>query len=268
MRWPEAHAALGAARVAGVGPREAERAAGGGDEGGGGVALGGFTLGGGGGAGSLLVDVRPEKQFEEAHAPGSVNVPLFRSFSTANGVGPLRLLKAGALLSQGVEPTEENPDFVTDFRVALGEANAASAVLCDAEGGTLETNESFPYGKESRALTAIYKLLEAGVDARLSHLEGGLNEWAQAGLPFEGSGEYSIDARTPVFQKKEDRSKRTNGQFWDEEGNRARGGNYAQRKSGTGMSQGMNPLDPFGTWSVEGPNLLEKLQKKKSAESK
>ena len=33
------------------------------------------------------------------------------------------------------------------------------------------------------------------------------------------------------------------------------------------MSQGMNPLDPFGTWSVEGPKLLEKLQKKKSAES-
>ena len=32
------------------------------------------------------------------------------------------------------------------------------------------------------------------------------------------------------------------------------------------MSQGMNPLDPFGTWSVEGPKLLEKLQKKKSAE--
>jgi len=212
----------------------------------------------------VLVDVRPEKQFEEAHASGSVNVPLFRSFNVANGVDPLRLLKAGALLSQGVEPTEENPDFVAAFQAALGEANASSAVLCDAEGGTLETNENFPYGKESRALTAAYRLLEAGVDARLSHLEGGLNEWALAGLPFEGTGEYSIDARTPVFQKREDRSKGPNGQFWDEEGNRARRRNFSQKKSGTGMSQGMNPLDPFGTWSVEGPKMLKKLKGKGS----
>ena len=196
------------------------------------------------------------------HASGSVNVPLFRSFNVANGADPLRLLKAGALLSQGVEPTEENPDFVAAFQAALGEANASSAVLCDAEGGTLETNENFPYGKESRALTAAYRLLEAGVDARLSHLEGGLNEWALAGLPFEGTGEYSIDARTPVFQKREDRSKGPNGQFWDEEGNRARRRNFSQKKSGTGMSQGMNPLDPFGTWSVEGPKMLKKLKGK------
>ena len=270
-RWPEAWAALGAARVGGVGAREAARAAGGGAGARGGAGFSFGSWGGGGrgrGQGTVLVDVRPEKQYDEAHAPGSVNVPLFRSFNLANGASPLALLKAGALLSQGVEPTEENPDFVDAFRSVLAEAGASRAVLCDAEGGTLDTNSNFPYGKESRALTAAYKLLESGFDgASLSHLEGGLNDWAREGLPFEGTGEYSVDARTPVFKKQEDRFKGPNGQFWDKDGNRVKRGNFAQKKSGTGMSQGMNPLDPFGTWSVEGPKMLENLKSKGSREA-
>ena len=74
-----------------------------------------------------------------------------------------------------------------------------AVVLADAEGGTLEVNEAFPFGKESRALYGCYKLLEAGVDVRLSHLEGGLNAWVGAQLPTDGSGEYVVEARTPQF---------------------------------------------------------------------
>ena len=147
--------------------------------------------------GALVVDVRPEKKFTQAHAAGSVNVPLFRDIEVTDG--PVQVVKAAALLSQGVAATQENPDFVRDFQRAVEGRDVQAVVLADAEGGTLEVNEAFPFGKESRALYGCYKLLQAGVDVRLSHLEGGLNAWVGAQLPTDGAGEYVVEARTPQF---------------------------------------------------------------------
>ena len=145
----------------------------------------------------LVVDVRPEQQYRKAHAKGSVNVPLFRDIDLAKD-GPLGALKAAALLSQGVPATQLNDEFVAQFTAAIGDAK--EVVLADAEGGTLQRNEAFPLGKESRALNAAFKTTEAGAGPRkLSHMEGGLNEWARANLPTEGEGEYVIEARTPQF---------------------------------------------------------------------
>lgn len=111
----------------------------------------------------------------------------------------MEVVKAAALLSQGVEATQENPDFVAEFQRVVQGRDVKTVVLADSEGGTLEVNDAFPFGKESRALYGCYKLLEAGVDVRLSHLEGGLNAWAGAKLPTEGSGEHIVEARTPQF---------------------------------------------------------------------
>ena len=145
----------------------------------------------------LVVDVRPEQQYRKAHAKGSVNVPLFRDIDLAKD-GPLGALKAASLLSQGVPATQLNDEFVAQFTAAIGDAK--EVVLADAEGGTLQRNEAFPLGKESRALIAAFKIREAGAGpAKLSHMEGGLNEWARANLPTEGEGEYVIEARTPQF---------------------------------------------------------------------
>ena len=145
----------------------------------------------------VLVDVRPEQQYRKAHAKGSVNVPLFRDVDLAKD-GPLGALKAASLLSQGVPATQLNDEFVAQFTAAIGDAK--EVVLADAEGGTLQRNEAFPLGKESRALIAAFKITEAGAGpAKLSHMEGGLNEWARANLPTEGEGEYVIEARTPQF---------------------------------------------------------------------
>ena len=145
----------------------------------------------------LVVDVRPEQQYRKAHAKGSVNVPLFRDIDLAKD-GPLGALKAASLLSQGVPATQLNDEFVAQFTAAIGDAK--EVVLADAEGGTLQRNEAFPLGKESRALISAFKITEAGAGpAKLSHMEGGLNEWARANLPTEGEGEYVIEARTPQF---------------------------------------------------------------------
>ena len=145
----------------------------------------------------LVVDVRPEQQYRKAHAKGSLNVPLFRDIDLAKD-GPLGALKAASLLSQGVPATQLNDEFVAQFTATIGDAK--DVVLADAEGGTLQRNEAFPLGKESRALIAAFKIREAGAGpAKLSHMEGGLNEWARANLPTEGEGEYVIEARTPQF---------------------------------------------------------------------
>ena len=183
--WKECYEVLAAGRVSGVGPREVGAA--------------------------LVIDVRPEKAFAEAHAAGSVNVPLFRDIKVAGGgAGPVEVIKAAALLSQGVAATQENPDFVKEFLEAVetkrrdAQVQVQAVVLADAEGGTLEVNDAFPFGKESRALYGCYKLLDAGVDVRLSHLEGGLNAWAGSDMPIEGLGEYVVEARTPQFVDKGD----------------------------------------------------------------
>ena len=58
----------------------------------------------------VIVDVRPESDFEKASAEGAVNVPLFQAVNLSQAT-PLSLLRAVAMGVNGVKPVEPNPNF-------------------------------------------------------------------------------------------------------------------------------------------------------------
>ena len=66
-----------------------------------------------------------------------------------------RYLKALALLANGVEPVEANPDFMEELKAAVG--NKGVCFMCET-GGSLVPNPSFPTGKTSRSLQATHRV--------------------------------------------------------------------------------------------------------------
>lgn len=142
-----------------------------------------------------MVDVRPVEDFEEHHASGSLNVPLYRKLT---GNSPSQILKKVLLLSQGVTPLEPNSGFTEEaLKVIKG---SKGVVLVDAEGGSLEASPGFPYGKQCRSLTAAYLLLRQGGWGRkqLEFLAPGLNGWFMLEMPGKGiADKWQFNARTP-----------------------------------------------------------------------
>lgn len=94
--------------------------------------------------------MRPQADHEKAHPEGAVNVPLFQrvNFKKPSFGG---LLRAAALMANGVTPVEQNPDFVAQLAVAGGKPRPRVILACEA-GGVLDPSTSFPFGKESRSL--------------------------------------------------------------------------------------------------------------------
>ena len=66
-----------------------------------------------------------------------------------------RYLRAAALMVNGVEPVELNPDFLDNVK---REAGGKGLILFCEIGGTLDPSASFGNGKVSRSLLAAYSV--------------------------------------------------------------------------------------------------------------
>ncbi|KAK9788825.1 hypothetical protein WJX73_000722 [Symbiochloris irregularis] len=141
----------------------------------------------------VLVDVRPSKAYEAGHPQGAVSVQIYQQtdFSKPSFT---RYLKAFALMANGVQPVEPNPDFMVQLKQASG--NKAVCLMCET-GGSLVPNPSFPTGKTSRSLQATHRAVQSGDYPDVLHLKGGVSGWARAGLPFDGDYDPSAAGRTP-----------------------------------------------------------------------
>lgn len=143
----------------------------------------------------VLIDVRPGEDFEKGHAQGAVSAPLFRSMDWGN-VKPMGLLKAAALMVNGVAPMELNPRFVAEAKAACDGGKKGAIVYCEA-GGTMLPTTNFMRGKSSRSLKAAWMLMEGGAVGQVAHLDGGLFGWNKAGMPMMGEYDESAVGRTP-----------------------------------------------------------------------
>lgn len=63
----------------------------------------------------VIVDVRPEADFEKAAPEDAINVPLFQAVDLQNAT-PFSLLRAVAYGLNGVKPVEPNPEFEAQLK--------------------------------------------------------------------------------------------------------------------------------------------------------
>ncbi|XP_027332295.1 rhodanese-like domain-containing protein 14, chloroplastic isoform X2 [Abrus precatorius] len=120
----------------------------------------------------VLLDVRPEAEFKEAHPEGAMNVELYRLIKEWTAWD---IARRAAFAFFGIfSGTEENPEFIRN-------KNAKIIVACTS-GGSLRPSQSLPEGQQSRSLIAAYLLVLNGY-GNVFHLEGGLYKWLKEGLP-------------------------------------------------------------------------------------
>ncbi|CAN1812855.1 Rhodanese-like domain-containing protein 14, chloroplastic [Linum perenne] len=105
----------------------------------------------------VILDVRPEAEFKEAHVPGAINVQIYR------------LIKEWTAW-----------DIARPMESKLGK-DSKIIVACSA-GGTMKPSQNLPEGQQSRSLIAAYLLVLNGYK-NVFHLEGGLYTWFKEGLP-------------------------------------------------------------------------------------
>ncbi|XP_042403737.1 rhodanese-like domain-containing protein 14, chloroplastic [Zingiber officinale] len=132
----------------------------------------------------VILDVRPEAEFKEAHPPGAINVQIYRLIKewTARDIA-----RRAAFAFFGIfTGTEENPEFVQSVESKL-DKDAKIIVACST-GGTMKPSQSLPEGLQSRSLIAAYLLVLNGYK-NVFHLEGGLYKWFKEGLPAEAEEE-------------------------------------------------------------------------------
>ncbi|XP_071929349.1 rhodanese-like domain-containing protein 14, chloroplastic isoform X1 [Coffea arabica] len=126
----------------------------------------------------VILDVRPEAEFKEAHPPGAINVQVYRLIKEWT---PWDIARRAAFAFFGIfQGTEENPDFMQSVESKI-EKKAKIIVACSS-GGTMKPSQSLPEGQQSRSLIAAYLLVLNGY-SNVYHLEGGLNTWFKEGLP-------------------------------------------------------------------------------------
>ncbi|CAI0452555.1 unnamed protein product [Linum tenue] len=111
----------------------------------------------------VILDVRPEAEFKKGHAPGAINVQIYR------------LIKEWTAW-----------DIARPVDSKLGK-DAKIIVACSA-GGTMKPSQNLPQGQQSRSLIAAYLLVLNGYK-NVFHLEGGLYTWFKEGLPAEAEEE-------------------------------------------------------------------------------
>ncbi|KAI3410541.1 Rhodanese domain-containing protein [Psidium guajava] len=126
----------------------------------------------------VILDVRPEAEYKEAHPPGAINVQIYRLIKEWTAWD---IARRAAFAFFGIfAGTEENPDFITTVESKIGK-DAKIIVACSA-GGTMKPSQSLPEGQQSRSLIAAYLLVLNGY-TNVYHLEGGLYTWLKEGLP-------------------------------------------------------------------------------------
>jgi rhodanese-related sulfurtransferase len=134
--------------------------------------------------GFVILDVRPEAEFKQAHPPGAVNVQIYRLIKEWTAWD---IARRAAFAFFGIfAGTEENPEFIKSVEEKLGK-DAKIIVACSA-GGTMKPTLNLPDGKQSRSLIAAYLLVLDGYK-NVFHLEGGLYQWFKEDLPAEAEEE-------------------------------------------------------------------------------
>jgi rhodanese-related sulfurtransferase len=144
---------------------------------------------------AIIVDVRPRNLFKDATPIGAKSAPLFQLVDWSKP-SFTKVLRAGALLANGVTPVEPNPDFLEDVRRA---ADGKAIILACEGGGSTVPTPSFQWGKASRSLTAAYRVLRAKAASPVYHLQGGIYGWYTEFGDSGFTGEYDTGniGRTP-----------------------------------------------------------------------
>ncbi|KAJ0968403.1 hypothetical protein J5N97_025343 [Dioscorea zingiberensis] len=126
----------------------------------------------------VILDVRPEAEFKEAHPPGAINVQVYRLIKEWTAWD---IARRAAFAFFGIfSGTEENPEFLQSVESKLGK-DAKIIVACSS-GGTMRPSQNLPEGQQSRSLIAAYLLVLNGYK-NVFHLDGGLYTWFKEGLP-------------------------------------------------------------------------------------
>ncbi|CAH9070680.1 unnamed protein product [Cuscuta epithymum] len=126
----------------------------------------------------VILDVRPEAEFNEAHPPGAINVEIYRLIKEWTAWD---IARRAAFAFFGIfQGTEENPNFLQTVESKL-DKDAKIIVACSS-GGTMKPSQNLPEGQQSRSLIAAYLLVLKGY-TKVYHLDGGLYAWFKEGLP-------------------------------------------------------------------------------------
>ncbi|XP_058069938.1 rhodanese-like domain-containing protein 14, chloroplastic [Magnolia sinica] len=126
----------------------------------------------------VILDVRPEAEFKEAHPPGAINVQIYRLIKEWTAWD---IARRAAFAFFGIfSGTEENPEFIQIVESKL-DKNSKIIVACSS-GGTMRPSQNLPEGQQSRSLIAAYLLVLNGYE-NMFHLDGGLYMWFKDGLP-------------------------------------------------------------------------------------
>ncbi|XP_057484087.1 rhodanese-like domain-containing protein 14, chloroplastic [Actinidia eriantha] len=126
----------------------------------------------------VILDVRPEAEFKEAHPPDAVNVQVYRLIKEWTAWDIARRV---AFAFFGIfSGTEENPEFMQTVESKIDKSS--KIIVACASGGTMKPSQSLPEGQQSRSLIAAYLLVLNGY-TNVFHLEGGLYAWFKAELP-------------------------------------------------------------------------------------
>ncbi|XP_068635411.1 rhodanese-like domain-containing protein 14, chloroplastic [Aristolochia californica] len=126
----------------------------------------------------VILDVRPEAEFKEAHPPGAINVQIYRLIKEWTAWD---IARRAAFAFFGIfSGTEENPEFMQLVESKL-DKDSKIIVTCSS-GGTMKPSQNLPEGQQSRSLIAAYLLVLNGYK-NVYHMEGGLYNWFKEGLP-------------------------------------------------------------------------------------
>ncbi|KAA3470059.1 rhodanese-like domain-containing protein 14, chloroplastic [Gossypium australe] len=128
----------------------------------------------------VILDVRPEAEFKEAHPAGAVNIQIYRLIKEWTAWD---IARRAAFAFFGIfSGTEENPEFMQSVESNFGKD--AKIIAACTTGGTMKPSQNLPEGQQSRSLIAAYLLVLNGYK-NVFHLEGGLYTWFKEGLPSE-----------------------------------------------------------------------------------
>lgn len=126
----------------------------------------------------VILDVRPEAEFKEAHPPGAINVQIYRLIKEWTAWD---IARRAAFAFFGIfAGTEENPEFLQSVESKLDKSS--KIIVACSTGGTMKPSQNLPEGQQSRSLIAAYLLVLNGY-TNVYHLEGGLYTWFKEDLP-------------------------------------------------------------------------------------
>ncbi|XP_075494557.1 rhodanese-like domain-containing protein 14, chloroplastic [Primulina tabacum] len=126
----------------------------------------------------VILDVRPEAEFKEAHPEGAINVQIYRLIKDWTAWDIARRV---AFAFFGIfAGTEENPEFIS--RVESKLTKDSKIIVACSTGGTTKPTQNLPEGQQSRSFIAAYLLVLNGY-TNVYHLEGGLYNWFKEDLP-------------------------------------------------------------------------------------